>query len=498
MKPNILFFCADEHTRGALGCYGAPFIKAPNLDRLAASGCRFAAAYTNSPLCVPARAAMITGRYVHQIGCWDNGHPYHGTPIGWAHLLRHRGYRTVSIGKNHFRSTDDDNGFDEEHLPMHVRWGIGDLFGMLRKERATYPNLGADRKTAPNDPSKIVFGPAMMAEVAGSGETNHTEYDRQITAAACRWLAQDAPKLKGEPWALYVSMVAPHFPLVAPKKFYDLYRPESLPWPIHYEKDERPKHPVVRALMEIWNYDDFFNREKLLRARAGYYGLISYLDDNIGQILNALDQQGFRNDTLIVYTSDHGEMLGNKGIWSTSALYEDSAGIPLLLSGPGVPKGRTVVTPVSHVDILPTLLEASGGLDEAQNERPGRALNGLIRREEPTRYVFSEYHAGGSITGCFMVRFENWKYIHYTGYEPELYDLAADPHEGNDLSGDPAYRQIRYLCERLLRSIVDPKKATELAFADQVATVARHGGVDAVRRRGHPGEHSMDRNLGVE
>lgn len=499
-QPNILFICADEHTRNALGCYGTRFIKSPNLDKLAESGTRFASGYTNSPLCVPARGSLITGRYVHQIGCWDNGHPYHGVPPGWAHRLRNRGYHTVSIGKNHYRSVKDDNGFDDELLPMHVRWGIGDLYGMLRRERATYPNVGgADAIPNPRTggANNVVFGPAMMAEVAGPGETNHTEYDRQITEAACHWLRNQSTKRKDSPWALYVSFVAPHFPLTAPKEFYDLYPHDLIPWPIHYAPHERPTHPVVKGLTQIWNYDDFFDPPKLLRARAGYYGLISFLDHNIGRILKVLDDAGVRKETFIIYTSDHGEMLGNKGIWSTSALYEDSVGVPMIMAGPQVPADTVVATPVAHVDIYPTLLQISGKSASEDEMGPGRSLL-EISDIDSDRAVLSEYHAGGSITGCIMLRQGRWKYIHYVGYAPELFDLEADPLEARDLGMDPAYKEIRKQCEAALRNIVDPEAANAKAFADQKATIQHHGGVEAVRRRGHPGEHSMDRKLGIE
>jgi len=483
-RPNILFICADEHTRWALGCYGARQIKSPHLDSLARHGTRFSNAYTNSPLCVPARATLMTGEFVHKIRCWDNGHPYHGMPPGWAHRLRAAGYHTASIGKNHFRSTADDNGFDIEELPMHVRHGIGDLFGMLRKQAAPYPGAQAASGSI-----NAVRGPAIMADAAGAGESNHTRFDRAITDTACNWL--HGRKAGGAPWALYVSFVAPHFPLIAPEAFYNLYPHERISLPMHYAAAERPQHPVVQALTRIWNFDDFFDNGKILRARAGYYGLISFLDDNIGRILAALGKA--REDTFIIYTSDHGEMLGNKGIWSTSALYEDSVGVPLILSGPGVAKGHVSETPVSHIDVMPTLLDVAGA---GEGSGPGRSL--LTMPHDPDRVVLGEYHAGGSITGCFMLRRGRWKYHYYVGHAPELFDLAADPHESIDLARDPAYTHILGECETALRSLVDPEAVDAMAFADQRDTLTRHGGAEAVRRRGHPGEHTLDRMLGTE
>jgi choline-sulfatase len=496
-RPNILFFCADELTRGALGCYGADYIKTPIIDCLARSGTRFACNYSNSPLCVPSRGSMITGRYVHEVGCWDNGHPYHGTPKGWAHQLREAGYRTISIGKNHYRSLNDDNGFDKELLPMHVRWGIGDIFGMLRKEGATYRNLGnaASGKTQEDSNSAPLFGPAMMAATAGPGESNHTDYDRRITGAVCDWLAGNAAC--DEPWALYISYVSPHFPLTAPQEFYRLYADLTPPAPYHYSAAERPTHPAIQNLMRIWNYDDFFNDAKLVEARRSYYALISFLDHNIGTVIKALNEATPNRETLLVVVSDHGEMLGNKGIWSTSAMYEDSVGVPLIISGPGFPVGRVVETPTSNIDLAPTLVAAGGG--KADGAWRGGNLGELAARPEVlNRVVFSEYHAGGSDTAFFMLRKGKYKYIAYVGYPPELFDLSVDPREGHNLAEDMRYAAIRRDLDAELRTIVDPDAVNAAAFAAQAATIEKHGGVEAVRRRGHPGEHSLDRKLGVE
>ena len=446
---------------------------------------------------------MATGQYVHRTGCWDNGHPWHGEPRGWMHALRDAGYHTASIGKNHYRSTADDNGFVEERLPMHVRNGIGDLYGMLRQEAATYPGTDAGAGDggaaaagagAGGYGGNIVRGPAIMAETAGAGESNHTEYDRAITQEACDWLSDRGGHRA--PWALVVSFVAPHFPLIAPPDFFNLYPFDRLSAPRQYAKSERPTHPVVQAMARVWNFDDYFDAETLLRAQAGYLGLVSFLDHNIGAVLAALDRAGLSRDTCVVYTSDHGEMLGNKGLWSTSALYEESVGVPLMLSGAGVKSAMTVDTPVSHVDLAPTLLQVAGIAEPLSSHAPGGSLLNLT--VQPERQVLSEYHAGGSITGCFMLRAGRWKYHYYVDAPPELFDLAEDPGETRDLGQDEAHREVRAACDAALRRIVDPEEANRRAFADQHATMERHGGAEAVRRRGHPGEHALDRRLGVE
>lgn len=480
-KTNVLLILSDEHTREALGCYGSSFIKTPNLDRLAASGTRFTSAYTASPLCVPSRSALATGSYVHETRCWDNGHPFEGRTSSWASRLRDSGHRTVAIGKLHYRDTRPANGFSEEILPMHVRYGIGDIFGMLRKDPPSYGKV-----------------PSSLARDVGVGESNHTEYDRKITKAACRWLKSEAPKYRDKPWVLFVSLVSPHFPLIAPKKYFDQYPLDRIPWPRHYSPADRPSHPVIRALSKSWNYDDFFDAQRLRMGRAAYYGLCSFLDDNIGKVLSALEDSGMAGNTRVLYSSDHGEMLGNRGIWSTSVMYEESIGIPMMVSGPGVPKGKTASAPVSLVDMYPTIVEMAGErLTAAERKLPGRSLVGIAKGKVPRRTILCEYHAGGSITGAFMVRVGKWKYVHYVGYPPQLFDLGADPFEDHDLGERPDHAAVRAQCEAKLRTVVDPDAANAQAFADQAATVVRHGGEEAVRTRGHPGEHPLDRPLGT-
>ena len=203
MKPqNLLIIMSDEHSRQMSGCYGHPLVTTPNIDRLAARGTLFTDAYTPCPVCVPARAAFATGRYIHEIGFWDNADPYDGSIPSWHHRLRDAGHRVVSIGKLHFRSEQDDNGFSEEILPMHVIEGVGDLMGLVRED---LPERGMSWK---------------MAHLAGPGESPYTLYDRQIAAQAHIWLHDEAVKYTEKPWVLFVSFVSPHFPLTAPPEHY--------------------------------------------------------------------------------------------------------------------------------------------------------------------------------------------------------------------------------------------------------------------------------------
>ena len=230
---NMLFIMSDEHSKRVLGAYGNEVIRTPHLDRLAAEGATFDAAYTNCPICVPARASFATGRHVHEIGNWDNGFPYTGEPRGWGHRLAMAGHRVESIGKLHYRSSDDDNGFTREILPLHVLDGRGDIQGMLRRPPPLRPST------------------RQLAEDAGEGESTYLDYDRKIRDAACAWLEDAAARRDDEPWTLFVSFVCPHFPLVAPPEFFSMYPLDQVPMPRLRDPEDFPDHPVLRKLRDI-------------------------------------------------------------------------------------------------------------------------------------------------------------------------------------------------------------------------------------------------------
>ena len=215
---------------------------------------------------------------------------------------------------------------------------------------------------------------------------------------------------------------------------------------------------MLRKLRAVQDYEDHFEDERHVRtALAAYYGMVSFLDDNIGRVLQALEASGLAEDTLVVYTSDHGDNLGTRTFWGKSNMYEEAVGVPLILQGAGVPRGRRVRTPVSLVDGYPTILEAVGvPPGAAERGLPGASLLGLAQGDDPERTVFSEYHAFASITGIFMVRFGRWKYVHYEGYRPQLYDLEADPGETRDLAAPTRRRSPRAIAA-FARSAIRPK-----------------------------------------
>lgn len=460
---NVLFILSDEHNRDVLGCYGDPIVQTPNLDALARRGVRFDSAYCASPICVPSRAALAVGRPVHQTGCWDNALPYHGQHTSWHHVLRRQGYRVASIGKLHFRSSEDDNGFSEEILPLHVLNGIGDARGLLRKQLPP--------KARPGD----------LAKMAGSGLSSYARYDQRIADTACRWLKQAASGSKHQPWALFVSFVLPHFPLIAPQPYFDLYSGEEI-WARRAHKRSLPLgHPVLDRMKRFLCYDAYFTDETRRTAMQAYYGMVTCLDARIGAVLKALKGADRDSDALVIYASDHGDNLGARGLWGKSVMYEDAAAVPLLMAGAGLPAGLSNPTPVTLMDVFPTLLDAAE-LDEpaARAQLCGTSLFDLVAKPDSERAVLSQYHATGSVTGQFMVRHGDWKYVHYEGYRPQLFNLRNDPDESRDLGEAPEYIGRRGLMDAQLRRFVDPTATNSRALADQAQRVRELGGVDTV------------------
>lgn len=465
-KPNILVVISDEHRKDAMGCAGHPFVKTPHLDALAARGTRFTNAYTSSPMCVPTRAALACGDHVHRTGFWDSATPYDGSVEGWMHDLRAAGHKTVSIGKLHYRSSEDDNGFCEEILPMHVVGGVGWLAGLLRDDPPDYDAT------------------AELAADSGRGSSSYTDYDRAITDAACEWIKgqsggqPDSQPDRQPPWAAFVSLVSPHYPLTAPPEFYDLNKDVAF----DLMPKDLPDHPEIRNLARFFDYERHFTAESRRAAMAGYFGLTSFLDDCLGRILGALEASGQMEDTLVIYLSDHGEMLGDKGLWTKQVMYEASAGIPLIMAGPDVPQGHECSTAASIVDIAATARDVM--LGRVVEDAPGRSLRQMAgARDDPDRTVLAEYHDGGSSTGAFMVRWADWKYVYYPGMPPQLFNLADDPHEDYDLGSAPSPRAMAARAEGASRlaDICDADEVNSRCLADQAKRIVALGGLEACR-----------------
>ncbi|MBT9385355.1 sulfatase-like hydrolase/transferase [Pseudooceanicola sp. CBS1P-1] len=467
---NLLVILSDEHAATALGIAASDVtVHTPNLDRLAARGVRFTDAYTPSPICVPARAAFATGRRVHDIRLWDNAMPYKGQPRGWGHGLQDSGIRVESIGKLHYRNSEDDTGFDRQTLPMHVAGGHGMVYGSLRRE----------------DERVCQRSTRMLGDYIGPGDSPYTQYDAAVTDRTCAWLSDAAGGR--DPWCLYVGLVAPHFPLVVPQAFLDLYPEGCLPPLRLHPRDGYEKHPWVALHDQAFVGDDgMVDEAERQMARRVYYALCSYLDHNVGRILDALEAAGLSETTTVIYSSDHGDNVGTRGLWGKGNFYQESAAVPLIVAGPGLPQGALCRTPATLLDISETILDHFGATLEGT--RPGRSLYDLIAElEDPERVVFSEYHAVGAVSGGYMLRKGSWKLIHYQGFPPEMFDLQSDPGETVNRAADPACMAKRAELYAALHAICNPAEVDAMAFEDQDALIASYGGREAAMKVGAVG-----------
>ncbi len=468
---NLIIFMSDGHDPRYLGSAGHPLMHTPALDRLANRGTRFSNAYTPCPICVPARASFATGRHVHQIGCWDNAHAYDGDMPGWAGQVQSAGYPIEAIGKMHFRRVEDPLGFDRQHEPMHIADGVGMVWGALR------------------DPFPTLNPPFRLIKTVGAGVSNYNLYDRRIANHAAEWLKARAKAGRG-PWVLYVGFVAPHPPFVVPREYLDRYPLDRVPLPKAHGMPAESLHPWLRAQRAFIAQDRFFRDDEERRlAFASYMALLSFVDAQIGFVLDALEELGLDAETRVLYTSDHGDSPGARGLWGKFNFFEESAKVPMIMAGPGIEPGKVSETPVGLIDVYPTVLD---GLGIAPPEGDG-ALDGKSLFEiagaaaEPERIVLSQYHAFASPAGGYMLRKGRYKFNYYVGYGPELYDLENDPEEISDLAADPLHAGRLVEMEAHLREWLDPEAVDRRAKADQARLIERHGGPKKALGVGAPG-----------
>lgn len=466
MTPsNLLIILSDEHSPGVIGAHGHPEIRTPHIDKLISGGTDFTSAICASPICVPTRAAIATGRYCFEMGYWDNVDGYDGRTPSWHHVLRDAGHEVSSIGKLHYRGWEgDDYGFTESLLPMHIHQGRGEVKMLLR------------------DPPASIGDGSNMLRSAKAGESDYTRYDRQIALEAKRWLRDHGSRCTpAKPWVLMVSMVAPHFPLTAPEEFFDWYKERPLAMPKDYRFGvEGHPHPFLTQYAQLSGYNRHFESEDdVRRALCGYYGLVSFLDHQIGDLLETVQDAGLADNTRVLYLSDHGDNMGSRGLWGKSTMYRESVGIPLVLSGPEVEKGRTVSAPTTQIDVYNTVLDAVGiPLATSTASTHSRSL---LRPIEAQRTTLAEYHTVGSRSAIFMLQDAHAKYVHYEDLAPQLFDLENDPQELHDMALQPGRKPQLQDWERLLHSFCDPGVIDLKAKQRQAELIALFGGEEAIR-----------------
>ncbi|MEY4697282.1 MAG: choline-sulfatase [Pseudomonadota bacterium] len=421
-RPNILILMVDQLTGTLFPDGPAAFLHAPNLRRLAARSARFANSYTPSPLCAPARAAFMSGQLPQRTRVYDNAAEFASDIPTYAHHLRRAGYQTALSGKMHFVGPDQMHGFEErlttDIYPADFGW-TPDYRKPGERIDWWYHNLGS------------VTG-AGVAEI-----TNQLEYDDDVAHQAVQKIYDLSRGADDRPWCLTVSFTHPHDPFVARRKYWALYEdaPELAPPAAIAYADQDPH---ARRLMDACDWRAFdITPEQIRRARQGYFANISYVDAKIGEILDTLDAT--RQEAIVVFLSDHGEMLGERGLWFKMNFFEGAARVPLMIAAPDLPAGR-IDTPVSTIDVTPTLCALAGiDMSAVLPWTDGETLVPLAQGAGRTSPVAMEYAAEGSVAPMVCLREGAWKYIRCAADPDLLFNLDTDPAERVNLATDPAH-----------------------------------------------------------
>ncbi len=452
--PNVLIFMSDEHNPLVSSVYGHPLVQTPNMERLAARGTVFQHAYCPSPLCLPSRSAFMAGKPVHQLQTYNNCNVIPFNYPSYGGVLARQGVYTVYAGKMDVYNHSSTMGFCELLRPGD-RAQPGDTH-ISRQPLAI-------RRDGPK-------------RAAGFGPRPHPfAKDQAVVDEAVAWLRERAPRMR-QPWVLVVNTGAPHFPHYVTPELWERYEAGAdLP---PYGPEAPPgQHPYACDLRRHFQ-TEAFTEEQLRGLRRGYLGRVTYVDQELGRLLDALEASGQAEETVVAYTSDHGEMLGKFGLWWKCSLYEDSVRVPLIVAGPGFAAGARVQTPVSLLDLQASLFAATGA------RRPedwwGRPLQ-EVRVDDPDRVVLAEYHGHGTRSGAFMVRQGRWKLIYNLAAPHQLFDLATDPDElVNRASEEP---EVLARLERALRRLCDPEEENRRAHQfeqEQLRRLARLAGGAAV------------------
>lgn len=447
-RPNLLYIHTDQHNPFVTGCYGDPLIRTPNLDRLAENGAVFENTYCNSPICVPSRMSMLTGQHPYQNEVWTNNHILDsGTPT-LAHAMGAAGYRPVLIGRLHSVGPDQLRGYTERLVGDHG------------------PNQPGGRSLDRGVLEGTNFPHRASLEKSGPGQTAYQVHDEVVTAAAIDYLKQRGVEKRANmstaPFSLTVGFMLPHAPYVAHKKDYQLYR-DMITLPRKPRPFSKEQHAFLRWWREHTGIKDVPEVE-ILRSRAAYWALVTRFDAMIGQIMTALHDNDLADNTLIVYTSDHGDMVGEHGLWWKHTFYEESVKVPLIVTWPGViPAGQRCDRVVSALDVNATILNALGAPPLPHSS--GRSFLGLITGKEEMPWediAFSEYCADQFAPegGCYqrMIRRDAWKLVYYHEYEPQLFNLVEDPEETVNRAEDPTCQEIRQALTEQVLNGWDPEE----------------------------------------
>jgi choline-sulfatase len=432
-RPNFLILMADQLTARALPAYGNTVAKTPHIDALAGSGVIFDSFYCNSPLCAPSRFSFLSGRQVSAIGAYDNAAEFPAQVPTFAHYLRRAGYQTILSGKMHFCGADQLHGF-EERLTTDI-----------------YPS---DFGWTP-DWTRFEHRPAWyhsMDSVTQAGpctRTNQIDFDDEVVFNARRKLFDMARGNDRRPFCMVASMTHPHDPYAIPQPYWDRYAGVEIDMP-RVRIAARELDPHSRRLRHVCGLDQqAVNELQVRNARRAYYGAVSYVDDQVGELLAALADARFAANTIVMVLADHGDMLGERGLWYKMNFFEPACRIPLIVHAPGRFAPRRVPHSASLVDVLPTLCELAGTEPDYATALDGLSLTAQLEGDAGKDEVIGEYLAEGAIAPLVMIKRGSYKFVHSPADPDQLYDVQSDPDELQNLVANPrhAARVQQFLAE---------------------------------------------------
>ncbi len=426
-KPNILFIMADQMAAPMLPMYNPEsVVQMPHLSQLAKEGVVFDSAYCNSPLCAPSRFSLVSGQLPSKIAGYDNAADLAADVPTYAHYLRNMGYRTALSGKMHFCGPDQLHGYEErltsDIYPADYGWAVN--WDELEVRPSWYHNMS----------SVIQAGPSVR--------TNQLDFDEEVVFKAKQYLYDQVRNTPEQPFCLTVSMTHPHDPYTITKNYWDLYKDTIIPIPQHvFGQDQQdPQSTRILKVIDLWNKP--LTEESILRARRAYFGSCSYVDDKIGDLLKTLDDCGLSEDTIVVFSGDHGDMLGERGLWYKMHWFEMAARVPLIVYAPQKFSAKHIKASVSTIDLLPTLVELAGGKVDERLPLDGRSLVPHLEGTGGHDEVIGEYMAEGSKTPLIMIRRGAWKFIYSMDDCCMLYNLEQDPFELNNVANAPENKAL--------------------------------------------------------
>ena len=429
-QPNILFVQTDQLTIDVLASYGNPIAKTPHIDALAAKGTVFETAYCNFPLCAPSRMSMATGLLASKVGAFDNATEFPATIPSYAHYMRKLGYRTCLSGKMHFIGPDQLHGFER------------------RTTTDIYPG---DFAWTPDWSTTGFHGATDTRVLTDSGVCRRNvqiDYDEDVTHKAVQEIYDAARAPDGRPFFLQVSYTHPHDPYLCLQQHWDLYDDVDIPLPRtgmlpHNENDPHS----IRVLNQHGFADANVPDHVVAQARRAYCGSVSYIDDNLGRLMAALEESGQADNTIVIFTSDHGEMLGERGLWLKKTFFEAAMRVPLIIMAPkGLAKGQfeggRCATPVSLLDLLPTFgaMATGNNWKDAVEDLDGDSLISITGKGDHDRPIYAELLSEGILAPIFMIRRDGFKLITSKGDPDLLYDLVNDPDERLNLAEEPQHQ----------------------------------------------------------